>query len=278
MCTFSAEILLLFSLSAASPGTHAYGKSGTVSDTLTAPLPGYTLIWQDEFDGSSLDTAKWTAYSGPRRDAQNSPDAVSVENGMLSIVTFTERDTQITGFIDTANKFHIRYGWLEARIRFESSPGEWGAFWLQSPTMGNPVNDVGTAGAEIDIVEHRASDSAGSDISNLYEMNLHWDGYGAHHKHAGGKGTPSAGSPALQGHWHTYGLLWTDNRYSFFLDGVLQWTTESGVSHRPEFIKLTCEVQNRSWAGSIPLDGYGTRFGSRTKMEVDWVRVWQMRK
>ncbi len=244
-------------------------------DTISAPLAGYTLAWAEEFDGTALDTSKWTVYSGPRRGAQNSPDAVAVANGILTVTTFTKDSTHFTGFIDTANKFSAKYGCFEAQIRFESSPGEWGAFWLQTPTMGKPIDNVGVAGVEIDIVEHRAVDSAGTDISNMYEMNLHWDGYGTSHKHVGGKGKPLSDSSPLQGGWHTYALLWTEEGYTFFLDGVKQWSTQSGVSHRSEFIKLTCEVQDKSWAGFVPIGGYGLRTESNTRMEVDWVRVWQ---
>jgi beta-glucanase (GH16 family) len=247
----------------------------TPPEAIAPPGAGYHLVWQDEFDGTALDPAKWTVYSGPRRGAQNAPDAVAVADGALAITTYTQDGVHFTGFLDTAGKFLTTYGWLEARIRFESSPGEWGAFWLQSPTMGNPVGDVGAAGAEIDVVEHRFSDTVGADISNSYGINLHWDGYGAAHKHAGGRGAPAAGSPPLQGGWHTYAVLWTPERYTFFLDGVAQWATQTGVSRRPEFIKLTCEVQDASWAGHIPAGGYGSRGRSTTRMLVDWVRVWQ---
>jgi beta-glucanase (GH16 family) len=249
----------------------------TAPESLATPPPrrGYSLVWQDEFDGTALDSTKWTVYSGPRRAAQNTADAVAVADGVLTITTYTQDGVHFTGFLDTAGKFLTAYGWFEARIRFESSPGEWGAFWLQSPTMGNPVGDVGTAGAEIDVVEHRFSDTADVDISNSYGINLHWDGYGASHRHVGGRGVPMAGAEALQGGWHTYALLWTPERYTFFLDGVAQWATQAGVSRRPEFIKLTCEVQDASWAGHIPAGGYGPRGRSTTRMLVDWVRVWQ---
>jgi len=269
------ESLIQLSLLLLHRGIAVHQASWIPPDSISAPLLGYVLVWHDEFDRSVVDTSKWTVYTGPRRGAQNSPAAIAVANGILTITTFSDDSSRLTGFIDTANKFHTCYGWIEARIEFESSPGEWGAFWLQSPTMGRPVNDVGVAGAEIDIVEHRAVDSAGNDISNLYEMNLHWDGYGPHHKHAGGKGSPGPGSPSLQGNWHSYGLLWTEEDYTFYLDGVRQWSARSGVSHTAEFIRLTCEVQNGSWAGMIPVVGYGPLSKSRTRMEVDWVRVWQ---
>lgn len=243
--------------------------------SVPAPRPGYRLAWHDEFDGSSLDTAIWTAYAGPRRTAQNTPDAITVAGGMLTVTTYSDGGTHFTGFLDTAGKLLWTYGWFEARVRFESSPGEWGAFWVSSPALGSLVGDPGTAGAEVDIVEHRSRDSAGADISNSYVANVHWDGYGADHRHDGGGGAPPAGAVPLQGGWHSYALLWTPSRYEFFLDGVRQWATASGLSHRPEFIKLSCEVQNGSWVGAIPAAGYGSRLQSATRMQVDWVRVWQ---
>ena len=187
----------------------------------------------------------------------------------------TEDGVHHTGFLDTAGKFLAAFGWFEARIRFHSSPGEWGAFWLQSPTMGDRVGDVRAAGAEIDVVEHRFTDTADVDISNTFGINVHWDGYGADHKHAGGRGAMAAGAAPLQGDWHTYAVRWTPDRYTFFLDGVEQWSTRAGVSRRPEYIRLTCEVQDASWAGHVPAGGYRRREESRTRMHVDWVRVWQ---
>ena len=240
-----------------------------------APLPGYVLAWHDEFDGSALDTTRWTIHAGPRRGAVNTPRAVAVSRGVLTITTFTEGDTHYTGFIDTARHYLTRYGWFEARIRFASAPGEWGAFWLQTPTMGQPIGDPGIAGAEIDVVEHRATDTAGTDIRDTYSINLHWDGYGADHKHAGGSGAPPAGAPSLQGGWHTYSLHWTPEGYRFLLDGVEQWATSEGLSHRPEFIRVTCEVEDGAWAGRVPTRGYGSLQRSTTRMQVDWVRVWQ---
>ncbi len=269
----AAPIALLGALWSCTPSAT---QQHPAPEAIAPPLPGYRLVWHDEFDGTELDTTKWTAYGGPRRHARNAPDAVAVAGGVLTITTYTRDGVHYTGFIDTARRFLTAYGWFEARVRFESSPGEWGAFWLQTPTMGNPLGDVAAAGAEIDVVEHRFSDTAGADISNLYGINLHWDGYGAAHKHEGGIGRPAAGALPLQGNWHTYAVLWTPESYRFFLDGIEQWSARSGVSRRPEFIKVTCEVQDTSWAGHIPLGGYGPRETSRTKMEVDWVRVWQV--
>jgi beta-glucanase (GH16 family) len=247
----------------------------TVVASLPPPPPGYHLVWHDEFDGRALDTTAWTVYTGPRRDARNAADAVAVAGGVLTITTYSAGGSPRTGFLDTAGKLLWTYGWFEARVRFESSPGEWGAFWMSVPHMGEPVGDPGLGGAEIDIAEHRSRDAAGTDISNSYVANVHWDGYGADHKHDGGGGAPPADAPPLQGGWHTYALRWTADGYEFYLDGVQQWATTAGVSRRPEFLKLTCEVHNGGWAGNVPEGGYGARATSATRMQVDWVRVWQ---
>src|SRR5437660_4572425 len=53
------------------------------------PSPSYTLAWHDEFDGTKLDESKWTHYApGPRRDAVNLPEAVTLDGkGHLVITT-----------------------------------------------------------------------------------------------------------------------------------------------------------------------------------------------
>jgi beta-glucanase (GH16 family) len=239
------------------------------------PIPGYRLAWHDEFDGGALDPSTWTAQNIARRDAVNTAAAVSVADGVLTLTTYTEGGRHYTGFVDTAGKYEPTFGYLEARIRFDTTSGEWGAFWLQSPTMGTAIGNPAVAGTEIDIVEHRASDGSGTDISNSYVINLHWDGYGASHRTAGATGRPAAGAVPLQGNWHIYALLWTADQYVFYLDGAEQWRSATGVSKRGEYLRLTCEVLDKGWAGSIPSQGYGTREASATRMLVDWVRVWQ---
>lgn len=237
------------------------------------PGNGWQLAFEDNFDGPGLDTSVWRIDTGARRDARNTSDAIRVENGYLTITTYTEGGKHYTGFIDTRNGFLSPYGYWEARISFQDSPGMWSAFWVQSPTMGNPIGDPATAGAEIDIVEHRAQDSGGRDLRNKAQNTLHWDGYGANHKSVGNLSSNPTGT-SLQGNFHTYGLLWTPSRYIYYIDGRQVWTTTQAVSHRSEYLMLTSEVQNRSWAGSVPAGGYGARGVSTTKMVVDWVRTW----
>jgi beta-glucanase (GH16 family) len=246
------------------------------SEGTPPPVPpaGYQLAWDDEFDGATLDPSRWTAEVGPRRDAYNTPDAVSVAGGVLTITTSTEQGRNETGFLDTNGKFEATRGYFESRIRFSDSPGSWCAFWLQSPTIGQPRGDPATAGVEIDVVEHRVTDQGGQKLADQVALNLNWDGYGKAKKNVQ-RVTPIAGGAPVQGEWHTYGVLWTPTEYTFFVDAVALWTVAKAVSQRSEFLQLTCEVSDADWAGFVPAGGYGPRGLSTTHMEVDWVRVWQ---
>ncbi|MBI5687651.1 MAG: glycoside hydrolase family 16 protein [Verrucomicrobia bacterium] len=245
--------------------------------TARAEAPaGYKLLWQENFDGDKIDDSKWTAVVEPRKGGQSVADAVRVKNGVLTITTYTKDGKHCTGFLTTKDKFETTYGYIEAAIRFRTTPGQWGAFWMMPHTIGKPLGDPARAGTEIDIVEHRACDDKGKDISGSYVINLHWDGYGKSHKTEGTKITPPFSAMPLPGEWHSYALHWTPKRYTFYYDGVEKWTTTNAVSHRCEYLLLTCEIQDKGWAGNCPAEGYGSLANSKTKMEVDWVRVWQV--
>jgi beta-glucanase (GH16 family) len=245
------------------------------SPSPTLPPAGYILAWSDEFDATALDTTKWTAETGPRREYVMTPEAVQVENGLLTITTYTDSGTHYSAFLTTQDHFLTTFGYFEARIRFEDAPGEWCAFWLNSPTNGNPLGNPAQAGVEIDVVEHRVTDQSGwTALKDMVAMNLNWDGYGPQMKNEQ-RVTPLPGNLAVQGAWHTYGVLWTNTSYTFYVDGEALWSPTEPISNHPESIWLTCEVQDASWAGNIPTGGYGTKQSSTTRMLVDWVRVWQ---
>ncbi len=248
--------------------------------TLRAEVPtnGWSLVWNDEFDGTTLDTSKWIYWlTGARRDAVNTPTAVSVGGGAVTIATYTSGGTHYTGMISTDGKYLPAYGYIEARINYGDTAGMWSAFWMQSPTMGNPIGDGQGAGTEIDICEHRFVDGGGTNIDGKIVGNIHWDGYGAAHRSVG----YDSGNLGLGSGYHVYGMEWTPTQQRFYIDGVLRWTVNdaagSPVSQRSEFIILSSEVDDTSttWAGPIPAAGYGALLTTTTKMVVDYVRVYQ---
>ncbi len=237
---------------------------------------GWQLQFADEFSGTSLDSNSWSIITGARRNAVNSTDSVNVGSGNLTLTTHTENGTHYTGFISSKNLFTATYGYWEARVNFQDSPGMWSAFWMQSPTMGTPLGDPATAGTEIDIVEHRHVDSTNTDISNKMQVNLHWDGYQAGVEKSAGSGNINNPTAApLEGNFHLYAVQWDPTGYKFYIDGTQVWQTTQGLSKRSEYIFLSSEVQNNSWAGTIPTGGYGSLATSTTKMTIDYVHVYQ---
>jgi len=239
------------------------------------------MVWNDEFNGATMDTAKWRHWlPGNRRNAVNTPGAVSVGGGLLTISTYTIGGTHYTGMISTESTYNPAYGYIEARINYDGAPGMWSAFWMQSPTMGSPVGSPNAAGTEIDICEHRKVDNTATGIDGMVVGNIHWDGYGASHKSVG----YNSGNLGLGTGFHVYGLEWTPTQQKFYVDGVLRWTvndsSNSPVSQRTEFLILSSEVDDTStdWAGAIPAGGYGPLGTTTAKMEVDYVRVYQRRE
>ncbi|MBS1960787.1 MAG: glycoside hydrolase family 16 protein [Bdellovibrionales bacterium] len=256
--------------SANRPTTPAVSRN-PVQDELrpSIPVTGYNLVWEDEFKGRSLDSRNWTAWNKAVENAYDDPDSVHVDDGELTIQTHTERDgLHHSGFLSGKGHFETTYGYFEARINFHDSPGSWCAFWLESSSIVPAVPNV--TGVEVDVVEHLPGNP------NSYPVHVHnWSSNGFRQDHTAVGGSAYTNGPSLEDNYHTYGVLWTPQGYTFFLDGVKQWQTSAYASHDKKYMLLTCEVLDNSWAGSIPRGGYGNASQSKTRMKVDWVRVWQ---
>ena len=237
----------------------------------SAPPKGYGLVWSDEFKGTALDTNKWDYWlGGPRWLAVNTPRAVAVSNGALTIATYTIRGTNLTGMISTRGLFEPKYGYVEARVAFRNTSGAWSSFLFSSPTLGNWIGNPATSGTEVDIFEHRARDFYGNDVSGEVQHAMHWDGYGAAHKTV----AHLTGPMGLESGYHLYGYLWTPQRCVFYVDGKETWRRTAPIATRSEFLVLCSEVVN-GWAGAIPARGYGPPQAETTYTKVDYVRYYQ---
>lgn len=235
-------------------------------------IPGYQLVFHDEFNAGKLDTATWGFHNlGKRRSAVNIKKACMVnKNGELEIRNWTEVNGKDTvhhaGMVETRKNF--RYGYYEARIKFDMEPGSWGAFWIMYNNFQKAFTEKDhpeETGTEIDIIEFIPK-------HNGYGVhNLHWNGYGEFHKTLG-SGELKHGQ--LKG-YYIYSLLWTPEGYTFYIDGQKTWSTTSAVSGAPEYVILSTEIEDRGWAGDIPKEGYGSFGTTKNKMTVDYIRIYQ---
>ena len=220
----------------------------TASSGFSAPPPerNWNMVWNDEFN--SLDLSKWVVQPDmPRGNAWWYANNVYAENGNL-VIRGMEQDGKYTsgavwgkrGWEDYT--FIKKFGYFEARIKLQNEPGLWSTFWMMPKDIHN-VDDSGRDGCEIDILEK--PDKTG----NIVQHNLHFDGYnGTNHQYVGS----SVVVPGIDdGEFHTYGLWWTTDKYSFYVDGVKTWETSDPklISQVEEYLYLS--VEPGPWAGDI---------------------------
>lgn len=233
---------------------------GPMSTTVFNPLDsGYALVWQDDFLGNELDQTKWKVRGvGKRALGYVSPDAVTVEDGLLKLFALKRNDSILISAVGTQNLYMPKFGYYECRAQLQHSPGIWGAFWLQSPKLSEGDNPI-LHGAEIDIMEFFKK--LGRDIVS---HNVHWGPYGS------GQHTTHGMQSYLKGlskGFHTFGLEWTPEKYAFYIDGLKFYEVTEGVSHTEEYIILSMEIP------------YNKKEIRKTKFPdvftVDYVRVYQ---
>lgn len=235
-------------------------EHGPISDKKHLPEElGYKMVWNDEFNGTQLDTTKWRVRGvGPRAVAYVSPRAVKVEDGLLKLYALNENDTLFGSAVGTQGLFMSKYGWYECRAQVQKSPGGvWAAFWIQSAEIAKG-EDPAEFGAEIDILE--CFRKLGNDIVS---HNVHW-AYGPNQKST--RGYQSYLKGVGEG-FHTFALEWFPDKYIFYVDGLKFYEITRGISQIEEYLILSMEYPNNreEITKSIFPDVF----------LVDWVRVYQ---
>lgn len=229
--------------------------------TSTLPPGDWQLVWHDEFDGETLDETKWNhrLHRFGQRVTQWVPEGARLNGqGQLELIAFERDGEYFCGALQTHGnfldrpgtpfhgrehliwpigqleepKFEHTYGYWEARCKLPNVPGWWGAFWVQSSTIGSTL-DPARSGVEIDVMENFTRDG-------IVSHNIHWNGYGAN---LTSRGSGARQVEDWQGVWHNYGLLWTPEELVFSIDGVESWRTSEAVPQCPEFILLTTEIR-----------------------------------
>jgi len=226
----------------------------------------YKLTFEDEFEGDKLDEKKWEKCpEWPRQDLNNFwDDDMSYLDGdgnlIIEMSYDKAQDKYLSGGVRSKGKFEQAYGYFEIRCTVNTVPGYWTAFWL----MGESVVDEtkgGVNGTEIDIMESAYYNE------KLIQNTLNWDGYGAAHKVSGFK----APADVYDGEYHTFSLLWTEDEYVYYIDGVESWRTKAeealGVCEVPLYIKVTSEMG--SWTKNVLIPENLPDY-----MKVDYVRVY----
>ena len=250
-----------------------------VDPTISVP-EGYKLIWNDEFDGTSLNGTDWThEVKGPgwvNNELQNYVNATyggkpvtEVNEGSLKINCFKASDGKIcSGRIYAKVNTGWKYGIFEAAIKLPKGKGTWPAFWMMPVNNDFNANPWPKCG-EIDIMEEVGYHPEYTSSS------IHCESYN-HVK--GTQKTAERLTEGAQSDFHVYRLEWTEDYIRTSVDGktLLNFSNDGkgNVSTWPfnhHFYIILNLAWGGSWGGAQGVD----ETCLPTTMEVDYVRVFQ---
>lgn len=267
---------------------------------------GWSMIWNDEFAGSTLDTSKWSAETGYLLEPDDigtagwgngelqhytdSSENISVNNGSLNITmkkepkTFTESDDSSkkatalysSGKLVSKNNFSFKYGRVDIRAKFPTGTGIWPALWM---LPNDNIYGAWACSGEIDIFEGRGR------IPNTVFGTLH---YGS--VWPGNLNTSDAFDMVADGKkgtvfsdWHVYSVVWEEDSIKIYCDGKCyfkctneMWYSGSNRGNvNAPFDQRFYLIMNLAAGGSF--DNYNVPESDFTQadMYVDYVRVYQ---
>ena len=241
----------------------------------------FTLVFEDEFDGDTIDLGVWSHYrQGTRKGGYWDKNQATLQDGCLVIRSEYKEDGKYgAGFytdrIDTRREYLQQYGYFECRCILPAAEGLWSAFWLSSENIkdGTP----GTEGTEIDVFESPLYYRGRLGLeNNLVTSNLHYGGYELGHRYMNVT-VAKADAPYKQ--FNTYGMEWNENGYTFYINGKeTGHSTFGGVSKVPEYMILSCEIDG---VDGVPFPGWSGRTVKPDAEDlpaefiVDYVRAYQ---
>ncbi len=245
---------------------------------------GWQLVWADEFDGSSIDTNKWTFDIGngvngwgnwERQYYTSRTNNAFVAGGALHIVAQKE---SYGGFpytsarLKTQGRFSKTYGRFEFRAKLPRGLGFWPALWM----LGTNITSIGWPRCgEIDVLEAKGS------WTNTVQGTIHYADLASNHTYQTRIYTfPRPGDSITN--FHIYAVEWTSNSIKWIVDGETvhtwnSWSSAVGPFPAP-FDRDFFIIMNLAIGGSYlgyPTDAAidaGTVFPG--EMVVDYVRVY----
>jgi Glycosyl hydrolases family 16 len=255
-------------VSSAGPTPASSARPTPVSSAGPTPMPtgvpgAWTLKFDDEFNGTGLDTANWsTGWFGsgitPPVNSQEEdcydPAQVAESDGALDLTLIQKGENcgisdpqYTTGLVSTKGKFSFTYGFIEARVWLPSVPGtpgeaaDWPGVWLDGQNWPED--------GEIDIAE-----GLGGRVCAHFHGPANPQGIGA------GNGTGCPGGTYTDG-WHTFAANWEPGTITYYYDGIDIGSVTSQVTSAPMFVVL-------DYAAGHP-------FQAPVTMKIDYVRIWQ---
>ncbi len=217
-------LLVVFSCSFSPNDTQLENSVVTAERVTTKPFDtnGWYLAWSEEFNGTSVDTTRWSFDIGNGNGGWGNQELqyyrqenARVSGGYLYIDVKRE---SFNGFSFTSaklksqGKVQVHFGKIAARIKLPYGKGMWPAFWMLGRDFdGNNWPAVG----EIDIME-MAGGQNGDIGDRISFCTLHWDHNGSYAMY----GTTYTNSTRLADDFHVYEVEWTPDGIIGRIDGT----------------------------------------------------------
>lgn len=248
-------------------------------DDQPAVYEGYTLVWEEQFDGDSLNLEDWNVeihepgwVNNELQEYVDSPDNIYIEDGELVLKPIeTGNGSYTSGRVNTQNKHDFKYGRFEARVKVPEGQGFLPAFWMM-PTSENLYGQWPRCG-EIDIMEvmGQATDTSYATVH-----------FGNPHSESQGTCVLEEGS--FSDEYHVFSVDWEPGKIDWYVDGSLihsetNWysategqgeITYPAPFDQPFYIILNLAVGG-SWVGNPD----ETTDIENAEYRIDYVRVYQ---
>lgn len=241
--------------------------------------PGYNLVWADEFDAATLNTANWTYEMGDgcpgncgwgNNELQYyREDNASIVNGNLVITAkkqnFGTRNYTSSRLV-TKGKKQFKYGRIDIRAALPEGQGLWPALWM----LGSNIDAVSwPACGEIDIMELTGN------LPNRVVGTVHYGADASQHQFKS-MSKYLTGTDNFQDEFHVFSINWEADLIEFLVDDVVFHTiTPASLNGAPyPFNKNFFFVFNVAVGGNFPGNPDNTTAFPQ-HMIVDYVRVFQ---
>jgi beta-glucanase (GH16 family) len=228
--------------------------------TSAPSMSGYRLVFNDEFIGPKVSTARWETsvpWGNTTQGEQQyyTPAALSQSGGVLTITASrkaTNGKPYASGAISSPHSYKFTYGYAEIRAQVPAGNGLWSAFWLLGTVPGR--------NEEVDILEVLGSDPT--------------VGFASLHYGVAGNGKKSVGSyrnaDCSEG-FHTFAVDWEPEHMIWYVDGVERRRLTANIPTQPMYLIANLSVGTPgSWAGS---PNRYTAFPAQLK--IDYIRVFE---
>ena len=252
------------------------------------PWYGGQLLWDDEFNGPTIDPTKWTFDTGAGGWGNNELETYTTSNASIQnvadgsstdscLVITAQKDAQgnwTSARLKTLGLQSFTYGKIEARMKLPSGNGMWPAFWM----LGTNQNSVGwPACGETDIMEMIGGTGVSPSGATLSDSTvygtLHWLSSATNAAASTQPEVYTLPSGKFSDAFHTFGVVWTPTSITYYVDGVQTGTvtpdTTTGTTFQNPYYLLLNLAVGGNWPGNPTASTV-----SPQSLDVDWVRVY----